>query len=335
MLRILSFPKFSKNPKIRSNKAIQKEVNNSFRKTFRLKNAVRKERIWIDIEKASAEDLGFLSENCGFHHLAIEDCINRNQRPKFEDYEDHAFIVLHSFRDEKIKSISAKETHVFFNQEFIVSVHEHNESLIDILWNRCLTESSLTSKGTDHVLYLLFDFLVDSNFPILDSLSDQIATLENQILINEVEPDFITNIIYLKRNLVRMRRVLSPQREVLNLIMRHENKFLSEKIRFYFRDVYDHLSRLVETIDMDRDLIANSMEAYFSLLSQKTNEIIKNLTLVSMIFMPLTFLTGFFGMNFTDLPYENHIAMGISIGMILAIPGGMMFYFKSKNWFND
>ncbi|MFB5652533.1 magnesium/cobalt transporter CorA [Leptospira wolffii] len=333
MLRILFFPQTQephKNPTV-----LQGEINEEFKKEFRLRASAQKEKIWIDIENTGKEDLAFLSENCGFHPLAIEDCINRNQRPKFEDYEDHAFIVLHSFNAEQNKTVIPRETHVFFNLEFIVSVHKHKEILIDNLWNRCLAEPNLTAKGTDHVLYLLFDLLVDSNFPILDRFSDEITRLENQILVNQVKPDFITNILFLKRNLVRMRRVLSPQREVLNLIMRHEDKFLSEKIRFYFRDVYDHLSRLVETIDMDRDLIGNSMDAYYSLISQRTNEIIKNLTLVSMVFMPLTFLTGFFGMNFIALPYSNKYALVASIGMILAIPVGMMLYFRSKKWFNS
>ncbi|TGL64587.1 magnesium/cobalt transporter CorA [Leptospira sarikeiensis] len=331
MIRFLSFPVH----RDKNSKAISKKVDPSFLKNFSLRATLKKERIWIDVEDASPEDLLFLSKNCGFHDLAIEDCINRNQRPKFEDYEDHAFIVLHSFKSEGEQTFSAGETHVFFNQKFIVSVHEYKEPLIDSLWSRCLNEPNLTSKGTDHVLYLLFDLLVDSNFPILDQISEQITDLENQILVSDVQPDFITDILYIKRNLVRMRRVLSPQREVLNLIMRHEDKFLSERVRFYFRDVYDHLSRLVETIDMDRDLIGNSMDAYFSLLSQRTNDIIKRLTLVSMIFMPLTFLTGFFGMNFTYLPYESRLVLTGSLVTILTIPAVMIFYFKYKNWFKD
>ncbi|TGK04865.1 magnesium/cobalt transporter CorA [Leptospira semungkisensis] len=333
MIRVLSFPpSHSKNS---NSKAVLRQTDLSFRKKFSLAKTLQKEKVWIDIENPTEEDLLFLSNNCGFHDLAIEDCINRNQRPKFEDYEDHAFIVLHSFKSEGEQSYAAKETHVFFNQKFIVSVHEHKEPLIDFLWHRCTSEPNISSKGTDHVLYLLFDLLVDSNFPILDQISDEITDLENQILMNDVRPDFITNILYIKRNLVRMRRVLSPQREVLNLIMRHEDKFLSEKIRFYFRDVYDHLSRLVETIDMDRDLIGNSMDAYFSLLSQRTNDIIKQLTLVSMIFMPLTFLTGFFGMNFADLPYGSKTLLAASVTTILTIPALMILYFKYKNWFKD
>ncbi|TGK00106.1 magnesium/cobalt transporter CorA [Leptospira langatensis] len=333
MIRVLSFP--LNHGKISNSKAVPKEVDFSFRNNFSLSKTLKKEKVWIDLENPSEEDLLFLSNNCGFHDLAIEDCTNQNQRPKFEDYEDHAFMVLHSFKSEGKQSYAANETHVFFNQRFIVSVHQHKEPLIDFLWHRCASEPNISAKGTDHVLYLLFDLLVDSNFPILDQISDDITDLENQILMNDVRPDFITNILYIKRNLVRMRRVLSPQREVLNLIMRHEDKFLSEKIRFYFRDVYDHLSRLVETIDMDRDLIGNSMDAYFSLLSQRTNDIIKRLTLVSMIFMPLTFLTGFFGMNFTDLPYASRTILAVSLTTILMIPGAMILYFKYKNWFKD
>ncbi|WP_040911213.1 magnesium/cobalt transporter CorA [Leptospira broomii] len=337
MMRILIFPKMNRNGKFPSgSKASPLEIQKDQRRKFDLHKESKKAKIWIDFENPNEEDLYFLSQNCGFHPLAIEDCVNRNQRPKFEDYEDHAFIVLHNFSSPPgSKQLLARETHAFFNHNFIVTVHEHHENIIDTLWNRCCSEASLVAKGTDHLLYVLFDFLVDSNFPILDEVSDGITDLENQILTKEVQPDFVTDMLFLKRNLVRMRRVLSPQREVLNLIMRHENKFLTQRIRFYFRDVYDHLSRLVETIDMDRDLIGNSMDAYFSLLSQKTNEIIKKLTLVSMVFLPLTFLTGFFGMNFTDLPFSSDIMFWITIATIGSIPAWMMLYFRRKKWFNE
>ncbi|PJZ68707.1 magnesium and cobalt transport protein CorA [Leptospira perolatii] len=333
MIRILLIPsKVNSTSKTGNGKPKTLAYDINLKNSFFLRKASKSSKVWIDLENPSEEDLYFLAQNCQFHPLAIEDCVNKNQRPKFEDYDDHAFIVMHNFKQiPETNYLINRETHAFFNDRFLVTVHEHKEKLIDDLWERCKTESILHSKGTDHLLYLLLDILVDSNFPVLDQFSEAITDLENQILTNSVERDFVSNILMLKRKLAKMRRVLSPQREVLNLITRRESGLLTEKIRFYFRDVYDHLSRLVETIDMDRDLIGNTMDAYFSLLSQKNNETIKRLTLVSLVFLPITFLTGFFGMNFTGLPFSSKPILFVTLISLISIPGLMVLWFmKSK-----
>lgn len=156
-------------------------------------------------------------------------------------------------------------------------------------------------------------------------MSEEIVQIESQILVNQDSNQTIAGILFLKRNLTRIRRVLSPQREIVNSLIRRDHNFLTPKIQIYFRDVYNHLNRLYETIDMDRDLLGNTMDAYFSVISQRTNDIVKRLTLISLIFMPLTFLTGFFGMNFIAIPYDSNPFLYFTILFASVIPVGMIY----------
>ncbi|EMM78931.1 magnesium/cobalt transporter CorA [Leptospira santarosai] len=290
--------------------------------------------VWIDLDSTEVEDMDFLARGCNFHPLAIEDCINKNQRPKLDEYGSYLFIVLHRFQyDIEKKILRNNEIHIFFNEKFVVTVHQNEEPSIEQLRGRCMTHGNPLSRGTDQILYMLFDHTVDSNFPILDKMSEEIVRIESQILVNQDSQQTIAGILFLKRNLTRIRRILSPQREIVNSLIRRDNSFLSPKIQIYFRDVYDHLSRIYETIDMDRDLLGNTMDAYFSVISQRTNDIVKRLTLINLIFMPLTFLTGFFGMNFTTIPYENASLLYVTIGLMYLIPIGMIFWFRKKHWF--
>ncbi|EKO35520.1 magnesium and cobalt transport protein CorA [Leptospira santarosai str. CBC379] len=290
--------------------------------------------VWIDLDSTEVEDMDFLARGCNFHPLAIEDCINKNQRPKLDEYGSYLFIVLHRFQyNIEKKILRNNEIHIFFNEKFVVTVHQNEEPSIEQLRGRCMTHGNPLSRGTDQILYMLFDHTVDSNFPILDKMSEEIVRIESQILVNQDSQQTIAGILFLKRNLTRIRRILSPQREIVNSLIRRDNSFLSPKIQIYFRDVYDHLSRIYETIDMDRDLLGNTMDAYFSVISQRTNDIVKRLTLINLIFMPLTFLTGFFGMNFTTIPYENAPLLYVTIGLMYLIPIGMIFWFRKKHWF--
>ena len=129
-----------------------------------------------------------------------------------------------------------------------------------------------------------------------------------------------------------MRRTLSPQRDIFQYLSRYDSNFISERIRFYFRDVYDHLTRIHESIELERDLLGNLLDAYFSLVSQKTNETVKKLTLVSFIFLPLTFLTGFFGMNFVNIPFDNNWLLYGTISLVGILPAGFLYYFWKKRW---
>ncbi|WP_000821729.1 magnesium/cobalt transporter CorA [Leptospira interrogans serovar Bataviae] len=330
------FPEGSQEKSVAHPCQILQKIENKPTEVPELEWLCNKGLIWIDLDSTESEDIDFLARECNFHPLAIEDCINKNQRPKLDEYDSYLFIVLHRFHyDTDKKILRNSEIHIFFNEKFVVTVHQKEEPLIEQLRERCMTQGNPLSRGTDQILYMLFDQTVDSNFPILDKMSEEIVRIESQILVNQDSNQTIAGILFLKRNLTRIRRVLSPQREIVNSLIRRDHNFLTPKIQIYFRDVYDHLNRLYETIDMDRDLLGNTMDAYFSVISQRTNDIVKRLTLISLIFTPLTFLTGFFGMNFTAIPYDSNSFLYFTILFASIIPIGMIYWFRKKHWFKD
>jgi magnesium transporter len=299
--------------------------------------------VWIDVENQTREDLDLLGERFGFHPLALEDCEHLDQLPKVEEYGDHLFLVIHSFTCDGIPSeVDVHELHIFFGRNFMVTVHQDPIEVLDRLWRRLSGDVALARRGLDFLLYDLCDQLVDTNFPILDALSDAIEEVENEML-PEVDGSShrllrssrvtIHNILGLKHALVSMRKVLSPQREVFNRLANRSGDFVGERTAIYFRNVYDHLVRLYEQIDTDRDLLGNVLDAHFSVMSQRTNDTVMRLTLVSIIFLPLTFLSGFFGMNFTQMPFGNDEVFGMTMAIFVVLPLVLFLWFRRKRWF--
>jgi len=279
------------------------------------------------------EDLKLLGTRFGFHPLTLEDCEHLDQRPKLELFDGYVFMVLHGFAPATdLTVVDLQELHVFFSHQYLITVHQQEMPVLEALWRRIRTESSLSAGGIDLLLHRLCDEIVDANFPIITNISDVMDAIEATIF-ERTDPQALEQLLKLKRSLSTMRRVLSPQRDVFNQLLR-DTTLISERARPYFRDVYDHLTRVYEEIDALRDLLANARDAHFSVLSQRTNEIMKRLTLLSLIFLPLTFLTGFFGMNFTHMPFDND---GLLITMVLSmllLPAGMLWWFRRMRWFS-
>lgn len=288
---------------------------------------------WIDLEDPTHEELEGLRDRFGFHPLAIEDCRNLDQRPKCESYGETLFLVTQSFRcpTEDPGEIELLELHAFLGNDFLVTVHTGPLPQVDQVLQRLNSDPALSGKGVDFIYYLIADQLVDANFPILDFISDALEEIEEHILRNP-EPEQLQRIFRLKRSLVLMRRVLSPQRDVFALLTKGADLRVSEKTALYLRDVYDHLSRIYEAIDTIRDLLSNDIDAYLSVASNRTNDIMKRLTIMSAIFLPLSFVTGFFGQNFTHLPFESTGLMISMIVLCVLIPGGMLFWFSRSRW---
>jgi magnesium transporter len=319
MIRILEYNSQSNKPQLKNDASLQDIL-------------ITKNRIWIDIESVTNEEINFLAEKFSLHPLALEDTKNLNQRPKIEDYGDYMFIVLHAIHFVKPYGIKIREIHFFFNEHFLISIHQHPEQAIEnLLEKNSVTEFCILKVGIDSLLHLVCDQIVDSSFPVLDGISKEIAKLESSMW-KDQEKNLIENTILIKRSLLKMKRTLSPQRDVFQSLSRYDSKFVSEKIRLYFRDVFDHLTRIHESIELERDLLGNLLDAYFSLMSQKTNETVKKLTLVSFIFLPLTFLTGFFGMNFTNIPFNNDYLLYMTISLVGILPIGFLIYFWRRRW---
>jgi magnesium transporter len=288
---------------------------------------------WIDLAEQDGEALRLLGERFGFHPLALEDCAHFDQRPKLEEYGAYLFIVVHGLACAAghADEVGVREVHAFLGKDYLVTVHSDPVDALEVVWKRVAGDAALARRGMDFVYYQLSDAIVDANFPILDGVADEIEAIENRVLDRPQRSD-LARIFELRQTLITMRRVLSPQRDVFALLAKRGDSRIGERTAPYFRDVYDHLVRIHESIDGGRDLLTSALDAYLSMVGNRTNDIMKRLTLLSSIFLPLTFITGFFGQNFDHLPFGSDALL---IGMVVscvAIPAGMLLWFYRSNW---
>ena len=203
---------------------------------------------------------------------------------------------------------------------------------VDEVFARAAKEPAIARRGPDFLLYLMSDRISEGHFALLDALADEIEGLEDAIL-TRLSRKNIESIFALKRALVTLRKTVSPARDVMGILSKRGDPRIGEKTSLYFRDVYDHLVRVTEAIEADRDLLGNALDAYLSMAANRTNDIMKQLTLVSVTFMPLTFITGFFGMNFTEIiPYQSHALFFGMLGTCLLLPPAMLWLFLRKQW---
>jgi magnesium transporter len=228
--------------------------------------------------------------------------------------------------------VEPQEVHAFLGPTYLVTVHASDVAAIEAIWKRVEGDPGLGRRGADFLLYLVADTVVDANFPIIDLLSDRLEQIEDSVLAGS-DPSDLTKIFALKRTLVLMRKVLSPERDLFGGLSKRGDPRVSEKTALYFRDVYDHLVRIYESIDTGRDLLGNALDAYLSMQSNRTNEIMKRLTLLSAVFLPLTFITGFFGQNFEHLPFHSDALMYAMVTACILIPSAMVLWFKRSGWF--
>ena len=271
---------------------------------------------WVDLAEQNERQLAVLGQRFGFHPLTLEDCAHVDQRPKLEQYDGYLFLVTHGFllqagRSSELESL---ELHTFLGQRYLVTVHVWPINALEDVWKRVQTDKALATQGPDFVVYLIADQIADGLFPLVDVLADEVEGIEDAVLRHR-GASCLGDIFRLKRLLVSLRRVLSPQRNMFALLTRHGGDYIADRTAIYFRDVHDHVVRIHESVEATRDLLGNALDAYLWSASQRTNEIMKRLTLLSAIFLPLTFITGFFGQNFEDLPFCSHLMF---VGMLVA-----------------
>jgi magnesium transporter len=293
---------------------------------------------WIDLVGQDDPQLELLRQRFDFHPLAIEDCAHQDQRPKLEEYGSYLFLVTQGFEcdGDRVHSLAVHELHAFIGDGYLVTVHLGKIAAAEETWKRAAGDPKLMERGIDFIAYLLADGMVDDNFPILDLIADELEGIEDAVLSNPRSSD-LGRIFELKHHLVAMRKVLSPQRDVLAMLSKRGDARVSERTALYFRDVYDHLARINESIEANRDLLGNALDAYLSAVSQRTNEIMKYLTIMSAVFLPLSFVVGFFGQNFDRLPllgdWMHHAGPAwVMVGICAVTPIALLVWFKRKHW---
>jgi len=289
---------------------------------------------WLDIQAPGEEDLKILEKVFGFHHLTIEDIQHQDQRPKLEEYAGYTFIVIFTAKLAADGEIQFQEHHMFVSKDYLVTVHDDPAEILVTLADRVKRSPELTKGNPGFLTYLVIDDLVDSLFPLLESLDDRIDTLEDRILA-DATPELLGQINQYKRQVIELRKFIGAQRDLFQRLITHSIDVRGEELTLYWRDVHDHLIRQYETVDSLRDLLTGAMDIYLSTVSNRLNNTMKALTVIASLFLPLTFLTGFFGMNFLYLTANlepSTASFWIGVGIMVFSVVIQFYFFKRRGW---
>lgn len=290
---------------------------------------------WINVDGVhNVSMLEKLGECFGLHRLVMEDIMNTDQRPKMEDYGDYLYLVLKMLTSGKNGDIITEQISIILGPNFVLSFQEGIEG--DVF--NPIRDHLRTGKGrirkmkADYLAYALIDAVVDNYFVILEKFGDKIETLETE-LIEQPTQKTVQKIYQLKREMIFLHNAVWPLREVVNALGKHESSLISESTAPYLRDVYDHVIHIIDSVDIYREMLSSMLDMYLSSVSNRLNEVMKVLTAISLIFMPLTFIVGVYGMNFKYMPeLEWRYGYFIALFSMLCIGVLMFLYFKRKKW---
>lgn len=290
--------------------------------------------LWVDLESPTEEETAILSEIFHFHPLLIKDCIDSHSYPKIDEFENYFFLVLHScfyYRDKsEEEALSIRELDIFVGKNYVITYHQGHVRSVSTNRKRCEQGNAIMKRGPAFLLYNILDALVDNYFPIIDEVSERIERIEEEILSNP-RREIQAKIFAVKHTMVSLRKVIGPQREIIGRFLRADLPFIQPEHHPYFKDVYDHILRIHDISESARELIAANMEAYLSAISFKLNDIMKTLTIIATLVMPLTLITGFYGMNVQIPEFKWGIWGYLFVWLILlSIVGGMLLYFKKR-----
>lgn len=291
-------------------------------------------RLLVDVTNPAAEEMEEVGRCFNFHPLTVEDCLQGGQRPKLEEYDGYLFLVLHALskkREDPCVVEELCEIYVYVTPQALVIVQRLDEHAVTKLRERIRKEPAVLTQPPGFLLHFLADSVVDEFFPFFDLVEEEIDALEDQVLIS-ADPAILRRLFTLKRTLIHLRKSLSPLREVFNGLSRRDYALLDAKSALYFRDVYDHLARVSEIVDACRDLVSTTVEAYLSATSNRMNDIMRQLAIIATIFLPLSVITGFFGMNFEYIPWKNPMIFLVALGGIIAVPVVMIRWFSRRGW---
>jgi magnesium transporter len=293
---------------------------------------------WVDVQglgdEAVLQDLAGLFM---IHALALEDVVNAPQRPKTESFDDHQLYLTQMVTSGvgrgpgRIEQVS-----IFVGSNHVLTFQEHVGDVLDPLRKRIRAGGwRLRTMGAEYLGYAIIDNIIDHYYPIIETISEKLVSLEDRVLLDP-NPELLSSINALRRSLLQLRRGIAPQRESLNALLRGESRFLSEASHPYLRDAYDHVIQITEAIDTSRELASGLFKTYLSVVANRQNEVMKVLTIMASIFIPLGFLAGVYGMNFQFMP-ELSLRWGYPalLGVMAVAAGGMLVFFRRKGWLGE
>jgi magnesium transporter len=290
---------------------------------------------WINIDGLhEVEILEKLGRQFELHPLMLEDILNTDQRPKFDDFDKHIFIVLKMLSfDEETQAVESEQISLVLGENFVISFQERVGDVFDPIRERIRNDKGRIRKmGPDYLMYALLDAIVDNYFLILEKLGDKIEGMEDELVGNPTQKT-LQQIHYLKKEMIYLRRSVWPLRELISGMERTESSLIKKSTNAYLRDLYDHTIQVIDTVETFRDMVSGMLDTYLSSLSNRMNSIMKVLTIIATIFIPLTFVAGVYGMNFVYMP-ELKWRWGYPAVLLvmLIIVAAMLLYFKRKKW---
>ncbi|MFN2200775.1 MAG: magnesium/cobalt transporter CorA [Caldilineaceae bacterium] len=293
--------------------------------------------VWIDLSSPTVDEYTrVLVDIFHFHPLAVEDAIQDVHIPKLDDYAKYLYLVFHTFAlGDEYMDIDSREIDIFLGANYLITGHVLPSNTINNIWNVEYHKEKGLSRGVALLLYELLDTQLDSYIPLLDQFEDHVEGLGDTIFTARPRDDnrLLNSILTAKTSALRLHRIITPQREVLNRLARGDSAVIPHETRIYFSDVYDHLVRLADLVDSMRDLVNSTLTTYLSITNNRLNEIMKVLTVISTIFIPLSFLAAVYGMNFRHMPELNTTwAYPAVWASFFVIAGGMLFYFRRRHW---
>jgi magnesium transporter len=289
--------------------------------------------LWVDFDAALPTEVEpLLRDTFGFHVLAIDDALCQTHVPKIDDWGDYIYAVVHSviFNLESL-TVATHELDIFLGLNYLVTYHHQPIDAVGRLWRHVDQDRRELERGPDYLLYLLLDVLTAAYMPTIDALDSALDALETTVFIQPT-PQTLGTIFAVKRAALHLRRIIGPQREVLNKLARDDYAVIDPKDRMFFRDVYDHLVRLVDLNETLRELTSGTLDIYLSVTSNRINDVMKILTIISAFFMPISFVVGFFGMNFSGLPFDSPWLLAGAMGVIVMTPLLMLYWFRRRGW---
>jgi magnesium transporter len=289
--------------------------------------------LWIDVANPTSEDFALLEEEFGFHPLALEDARKQHQRPKIDEYDGYLFITFYRL-DDSATPPEPVEIDIFAGVNYLVTIRTGESPEIEATSERwCQHAELLGQRGVGFLLYSLMDVIVDGYFPILDALYEQFEVLEERIF-ERNDRTVQRDIFAQRRHLIGLRKVIAPERDVLNVLVRRDTPLLGNDASVYFQDVYDHVLRVTDGLDSFRELLSGALEASLSASSNHLNKIMKTLTASSIVLMSMTLVASVYGMNFDRMP-ELDWALGypLALGLMAMIGGVLIAIFRRIDWF--
>jgi magnesium transporter len=292
--------------------------------------------VWLDLQNSSPEELQKVADEFSFHPLAVEDASHPHQRPKIEEYDKFFLVIFYTIKlDDKHQHLHVQELAMFVGANYLVTVHEEPIRELEEAEKRWTRNADEMDRGIGVLVYSMLDTIVDNYFPVVDSLVDVAEDLEDFIFQGKAGQAALTaQLLELKKLFLLMRKITAPERDVLNVLTNRDSPIFSERNLVYFRDVYDHIIRVSDTLDLYRDQLSSTLDANLSVASNDLNKVMRTLTATSIILMTDALIAGIYGMNFDNIP-ELHWPYGYfyALALMLGLSLFLFFIFKRRNWF--